>query len=164
MWLEQVHGVRPDYFVCPPDLTSMMLEADAAVVIGDVALRATVDGPRLGLAVHDLGEAWRDWTGLPMVFAVWAARRTFAEQNPGLVKEVHHAFVRSRDEALAHVEEVAAQAARWEFFDADTLAFYFRKLDFSLGERQVRGLIEFSRRAAKAGAIPAPVMPTFAEI
>jgi chorismate dehydratase len=164
MWLAEVHAVRPAYFVCPPDLTSMLLEADAAVLIGDAALRATYDAPRRGLQVHDLGQVWRDWTGLPMVFAVWAARRDYAEANPGLVKDVHAAFVASRDDALAHVQDVAEQAARWEVFDAATLAGYFRTLDFSLGERQVDGLVEFSRRAAAAGVIPAPVAPVFAAL
>jgi chorismate dehydratase len=164
MWLAEVHGVHPDYFVCPPDLTSMLLEADAAVLIGDAALRATYDAPRRGLDVYDLGQVWHDWSGLPMVFAVWAARRDYAQANPGLVKDVHSAFVRSRDDALAHVETVAEQAARWEVFDADTLATYFRTLDFSLGPRQIDGLIEFSRRAASIGALPASVRPTFADI
>jgi chorismate dehydratase len=164
MWLAEVHGVTPEYFVCPPDLTSMLLEADAAVLIGDAALRATYDAPRRGLDVYDLGQVWRDWSGLPMVFAVWAARRDYAEANPGLVKDVHDAFVRSRDDALAHVEDVAAQAARWEVFDADTLATYFRTLDFSLGERQVEGLVEFSRRAADMGALPASISPVFAAV
>ncbi|HEX2905134.1 MAG TPA: menaquinone biosynthesis protein [Jatrophihabitans sp.] len=164
LWLREVHGVQPAYFGCPPDLTAMMLEADAAVVIGDVALRATYEGPRRGLQVHDLGQAWKSWTGLPMVFAVWAARRDFALANPGLVKDVQHAFVNSRDEALANVDEIAEQACRWEVFDAPTLANYFRTLDFSLGSRQVSGIVEFSRRAAAAGAIPAPVVPVFADV
>ncbi len=164
MWLAEVHGVRPDYFVCPPDLTAMLLEADAAVLIGDTALRANYDAPRRGLTVYDLGAVWREWTGLPMVFAVWAARRDYAAANPGLVKDVHAMFVRSRDEALAHVDEVAAQAARWEVFDAATLATYFRTLDFSLGPRQVDGLIEFARRAAAIGALDGPVTPTFADV
>jgi chorismate dehydratase len=164
MWLAEVHGVRPDYFSCPPDLTTMLLEADAAVLIGDAALRATYDAPRRGLSVYDLGQVWRDWTGLPMVFAVWAARRDYAEANPGLVKDVHAAFVRSRDDALAHVDEVAAQAARWEIFDAATLATYFRTLDFSLGPRQLDGLVEFGRRAAAVAAVPGPVTPAFAPV
>ena len=164
MWLAEVYAVHPDYFVCPPDLTAMLLEADAAVLIGDAALRATYDAPRHGLAVHDLGQVWRDWTGLPMVFAVWAVRRDYAESNPGLVKDVHTAFVRSRDDALAHVAEVAEQAARWEIFDPATLATYFRTLDFSLGARQLDGLVEFARRAAAAGAVPAGVTPRFAEL
>lgn len=164
MWLAEVHGVRPSYFVCPPDLTSMLLEADAAVLIGDAALRATYDAPRRGLEVHDLGAAWRSWTGLPMVFAVWAVRRSYAESNPGLVKDVHEAFVRSRDDALAHVDEVAAAAARWEVFDGATLATYFRTLDFSFGARQVDGVVEFSRRAAATGAVNSLVIPSFAEL
>ena len=162
MWLEEVHGVRPEYFTCPPDLGAMMQEASAAVLIGDAALRATYDAPRRGLAVHDLGAVWRDWTGLPMVFAVWAARREFAEAHPGLVKDVHEAFLASRDHALANLEEIAAHAARWEIFDAATLAGYFRALDFSLGERQLAGLREFARRVAAAGHAPPLTAPAFA--
>ncbi len=164
MWLAEQYGVSPVYFVCPPDLTTMLLEADAAVLIGDAALRATYDAPRRGLEVHDLGAVWKQWTGLPMVFAVWAARRSYAKQNPGLVKDVHAAFVRSRDEALAHVEDVAATGARWESFDGATLATYFRTLDFSLGPRQLEGLVEFGRRAAAAGVVPPGVTPEFAEV
>jgi chorismate dehydratase len=164
MWLADVHGVAPEYFECPPELTAMLLEADAAVLIGDAALRATYEAPGLGLDVYDLGAVWRDWTGLPMVFAVWAARRDYADANPGVVKDVQAAFVHSRDDALAHVDEVAAQAARWEPFDAATLGRYFRTLDFSLGERQVAGLREFARRAAGVGGVPDSVDPEFAEI
>lgn len=153
--LAERYAVRPEYLRCPPDLTGMLLEADAAVLIGDVALRAHYDAPARGLLVHDLGQQWRDWTGLPMVFAVWAARRAFAREHPGLVKEVHQAFLRSREVCLAELDEVAAAAARWEPFDAATLAAYFRRLDFSLGERQVAGLREFARRAAALGAAPA---------
>jgi chorismate dehydratase len=164
MWLAEVHGVAPEYFVCPPDLTAMLLEADAAVLIGDAALRATYDAPARGLDVYDLGAVWREWTGLPMVFAVWAARREYAEAHPGLVKDVHEGFLRSRDEALAHVDEVAAAAARWEVFDPATLARYFRTLDFSLGSRQLDGLGEFARRGHAAGALPHFAGPVFAEV
>jgi chorismate dehydratase len=164
MWLAAVHGVTPEYFECPPDLTAMLLEADAAVLIGDAALRATYDAPPRGLDVHDLGAVWKQWTGLPMVFALWAARRDYAEANPGLVKDVHDAFVRSRDDALAHVTDVAATAARWEVFDAETLAQYFQTLDFSLGARQIDGLIEFARRAAEAGAVDTLITPSFVQL
>jgi chorismate dehydratase len=154
MLLAERYNVQPEYFTCPPDLTLMLLEADAAVVIGDVALRAMYEAPRRGLTVTDLGQAWREWSGLPMVFAVWAVRRDFAAAHPGLVKEVHEAFLRSRDLCLSELDEVAAAAARWEPFDAATLASYFRALDFSLAERQVAGLREFARRAAALGAVP----------
>nr|WP_199854091.1 menaquinone biosynthesis protein [Plantactinospora sp. BB1] len=155
MLLAQKYGVHPEYFSCPPDLTTMLLEAEAGVLIGDVALRALYEAPGRGLAVTDLGQAWRDWTGLPMVFAVWAVRRDFAANHPGQVKDVHQAFLRSRDLCLAELDEVAEAAARWEPFDAATLATYFRTLDFSLGERQVTGLREFARRAVELTGVPA---------
>jgi chorismate dehydratase len=158
MLLASQYGARPEYFECPPDLTEMLLEADGAVLIGDVALRALYEAPRRGLTVTDLGQAWRDWTGLPMVFAAWGVRRDFAEANPGQVKDVHEAFLRSREVCRRELDEVATAAARWEPFDAATLASYFRVLDFSLGERQVAGVREFARRAAELGAVP-PLPP-----
>ena len=163
MLLETRYGVQPEYFRCPPDLTEMLLEADAAVLIGDSALRARSEAPGRGLLVTDLGEAWREWTGLPMVFAVWAVRRDFAEAYPGVVKEVHQGFLTSRELCLTELEKVASAAARWEPFSADELADYFRALDFALGERQIAGLREFAARAAESGAVPplAPDGPRF---
>lgn len=154
MLLSERYGAEPDYFRCPPDLSQMLLEADAGVLIGDVALRAMYEAPHNGLRVIDLAEAWKEWTGLPMVFAVWAVRRDFAAAHPGLVKDVHEAFQRSRDLCLGELDEVAEAAARWEPFDAATLANYFRALDFSLGDRQIAGVREFARRAANRGEVP----------
>ena len=166
MLLAGQYGARPEYFECPPDLTEMLLEADGAVLIGDVALRALYEAPRRGLTVTDLGQAWRDWTGLPMVFAAWGVRRDFAEANPGQVKDVHEAFLRSREVCRRELDAVATAAARWEPFDASTLASYFRVLDFSLGDRQVAGVREFARRAAELGAVPPlpPGGPEFVEV
>jgi len=166
MLLAERYGVAPEYFTCPPSLTEMLLEADAAVLIGDAALRATHEAPRRGLLVTDLGQAWRDWTGLPMVFAAWGVRREFARAHPGLVKGVHEAFVRSRELCLTELDAVATAAARWEPFDSATLRSYFQVLDFSLGPRQVAGLREFARRAAALGEAPPllPGGPEFAEV
>jgi chorismate dehydratase len=153
--LEQTHGLTPSYTVMPPDLGAMLRECDAAVVIGDTALRATfIDGPRLGLSVLDLGAAWHEMSGLPMVFALWAARRDYAEQHPEQVQQVAAAFRTSLDLALSQVDEVARDAARWEAFDPELLARYFTTLDFRLGARQQEGIREFAKRAAAAGEVP----------
>ncbi|MEU6942487.1 menaquinone biosynthesis protein, partial [Streptomyces rubiginosohelvolus] len=101
--LAERYGVRPDYYTCPPDLGLMMQEADAAVLIGDAALRANLhDAPRLGLQVHDLGAMWKEWTGLPFVFAVWAARKDFLAAHPETAAKVHEAFLASRDTKPRH--------------------------------------------------------------
>ncbi|WP_431679997.1 menaquinone biosynthetic enzyme MqnA/MqnD family protein [Kitasatospora sp. KL5] len=148
--LEEREGVRPEYFSCAPDLDAMLARADAAVLIGDPALRASLEqAPLQGLAVHDLGAMWKEWTGLPFVFAVWAARRSYAEQQPGTVAAVHRAFLESRDLSLTEAAKVAEQAARWESFDAPLLERYFTEaLDYSLGDRQLAGIAEFARRVA----------------
>ncbi|WJV51297.1 menaquinone biosynthetic enzyme MqnA/MqnD family protein [Streptomyces flavofungini] len=151
-------GVRPDYYSCPPDLGLMMQEADAAVLIGDAALRANlIDGPRLGLEVHDLGRMWKDWTGLPFVFAVWAARRDYLAREPEVVREVHQAFLSSRDLSLDEVAKVSEQAARWEAFDAGVLERYFTTLDFRFGAPQLAGVAEFARRVGPSTGFPADV-------
>ncbi|GHC70961.1 chorismate dehydratase [Streptomyces flavofungini] len=151
-------GVRPDYYSCPPDLGLMMQEADAAVLIGDAALRANlIDGPRLGLEVHDLGRMWKDWTGLPFVFAVWAARRDYLAREPEVVREVHQAFLASRDLSLDEVAKVSEQAARWEAFDAGVLERYFTTLDFRFGAAQLAGVAEFARRVGPSTGFPADV-------
>src|SRR5690606_1364263 len=104
MLLADRFGVDAEYFRCAPDVPQMLRKADAAVVIGDVALRAMYEAPAQGLTVTDLGQQWKDWTGLPMVFAVWAVRREFAEGHPGLVKDVHDALTRSVSLCLAELD------------------------------------------------------------
>ncbi|MGW7197079.1 menaquinone biosynthetic enzyme MqnA/MqnD family protein [Streptomyces chryseus] len=156
--LAEQYGVRPDYYRCPPDLGVMMQEAEAAVLIGDAALRAALhDAPRLGLHVHDLGQMWKEWTGLPFVFAVWAARKDYLARQPDVVKKVHEAFLTSRDLSLEEVSKVAEQAARWEVFDAELLERYFTTLDFRFGPEQLAGVREFARRTGPTTGFPADV-------
>lgn len=152
--LDDLVGVQPEYFVCPPDLDTMMRRAPAAVVIGDTALRAALhDAPRLDLQVHDLGQMWRDWTGLPFVFALIAARREFVEREPDLVRRVHADFLAARDLAFVELDQVCEQAAKWEAFDAATLwRYYTEALDFTFGERQLAGITEFARRVGGSTA------------
>jgi chorismate dehydratase len=146
--LAERFGVQPEYYTCPPDLGAMMQEADAAVLIGDAALRASLhDAPRLGLNVYDLGEMWKEWTGLPFVFAVFAARRDYLARHPEVVGEVHRMFLDSRDLSMEEIDKVCEQTARWEAFDSATLRRYYTgALDFSFGERQLTGMREFASR------------------
>ena len=101
MLLAQRYDVKTSFETAVPDLGAMLRSADAAVLIGDPALRATYEAPALGLQVLDLGAAWRDWTGLPMVFAVWAARRDYAEEHPSQVAAVQRSFRASLTDSLA---------------------------------------------------------------
>lgn len=77
--LARVYGVMPEILSRPPNVPAMLEEADAALVIGDPALLASVAADRGDLAGLeadlDLGSLWRIHAGLPFVYAVWAAPR-----------------------------------------------------------------------------------------
>jgi chorismate dehydratase len=146
--LSDLVGVQPEYFRCPDDLATMMTQASATVVIGDAALRAVqYEAPRRNWEAHDLGQMWRDWTGLPFVFAVFAAHRKFAEREPDVVSRVHAALLQARDLSLANVDDVCQQAAKGDVFDVATLNHYYTvALDFTLSDRYWAGITEFGNR------------------
>ena len=78
--------------------------ADARLMIGDEALRSAFDDPT---PHHDLGALWRERTGLPMVFAVWAARGRHA----GRLDELDRALAGAVADAHEHSADVARAAA-----------------------------------------------------
>ncbi|MGW0364890.1 menaquinone biosynthesis protein [Streptomyces sp. NPDC002990] len=160
MLLEDAVGVRPVYRSAPQDLDDMLAVADAALLIGDEALRLHARRPA-GLLVQDTGALWRSWTGLPMVFAVWVVRREVARERPERVLEVAAALTDAAERARAHPEAVAAAAAAESArgpggrLPEQVLLDYYRVLDYSLGDRQLAAVREFARRAADRGEVPA---------
>ncbi len=71
----ELYGCAPELRRREPRLDPMLAECDAALVIGDPALE--LDPDTLPYRSLDLGQAWTEWSGLPMVFAVWAGRLAF---------------------------------------------------------------------------------------
>src|SRR5262245_51673965 len=70
--LREQHGVVPELLPFPIDAAPESISADALLMIGDRAMRR----PRGQFAIElDLGDAWRRWSGLPFVFAMWVARQ-----------------------------------------------------------------------------------------
>lgn len=122
---------------------------DAVLVIGDAALLLAAESRYPYVA--DLGSAWKDWTGLPFVFAVWAARR---EADHDAVREVHRALLDSRQWGLAHLDELAALAAGNSGLPAPICREYLGGLDYALSYRHLAGLTDFFRRLAQDGLVP----------
>ncbi|MDX6377038.1 MAG: chorismate dehydratase [Gaiellaceae bacterium] len=120
-------------------------DADACLMIGDEALRSAFDDPR---PHHDLGALWRERTGLPMVFAVWAAR----VGTPGL-DQLDRALAGAVADAHEHSADVARAAASRYGYPAGYLARYFEKLRYRFGERERAGLARFFELAHAAGAL-----------
>ncbi len=145
-------GVAPDYVEMPPDLPAMLRDADASLLIGDEALRAYWEPPE-GLYAYDLGAEWTAWAGLPMVYAVWAVRRQFAEASPGAVRAVNDALTGSLAYCRAHLDDISEYAARWEPFGADRFRSYFDALHFRYEPRYREGLARFLAEAVGVGEL-----------
>lgn len=160
--LKEVYGVTPVYFACPSDLSTMLREADAALLIGDDALRALYN-PQ-GLIVLDLGIEWRRLTGKKMVYAVWVAQRQFAKEKPHLLKEVYDALLRSKSHSLDNVNEIAKKASRWEMFSSEFLCDYFSSLRFCFDQEYQEGLRCFYKKAKEYGFLDKAPDFKFAEV
>ncbi len=128
--------------------TLARLPHDAVLVIGDAAL---VLASRDKYAFrYDLGEEWKRWTGLPFVFAVWAARR---DVNPSAVAAVHRSLLASRDWGLSHLDELAAEAAGVTNIGVSECREYLSGLNYALSYRHLEGLTSFFRRLAAQGVV-----------
>jgi chorismate dehydratase len=121
--------------------------ADAKLLIGDAALRSAFEDPT---PHHDLGRLWLERTGLPMVFAVWAAPEPVAE---GLI-DLQDALVASVRLARAEPEVLAYEASERYGYPAGFLARYFEKLRYSFGPRERAGLYTFLEMARDVGELP----------
>ncbi|MGA2270479.1 MAG: menaquinone biosynthesis protein [Bryobacteraceae bacterium] len=131
--LERRYGAAPASIPHPPDLEAMLRIADAAVIIGDPALR--IDTARPPYYVYDLGGEWVEMTGLPMVFAVWAGRR-------GVVTpEVVEAFRESCRYGRSRLEEIVASEAPRRGFPPEFVREYLtRRIVNELGPREYQGM------------------------
>jgi chorismate dehydratase len=131
-----------------PDAVHVPLgeEAEAKLLIGDAALKSAFEDPT---PHHDLGRLWLERTGLPMVFAVWAAPEP---THPGLV-ELEDALVESVRAARAAPEQLAYESGDRYGYPAGFLARYFEKLRYRFGPRERAGLYTFLELARDVGEL-----------
>ena len=120
--------------------------ADATLLIGDAALKSAFEDPT---PHHDLGRLWLERTGLPMVFAVWAAPEPV---DPSL-GDLEHALVASVRMARAEPELLAHEASARYGYPPGFLARYFEKLRYSFGPRERAGLYTFLEMARDVGEL-----------
>ena len=152
--LKKRWAVSPTYVEMPPDLPAMLRDADAALLIGDEALRAYWEPPK-GAYVYDLGAEWTAWTGLPMVYAVWAVRREYADAQPEAVSAVADALSGSLAYCRDHLDDISQYAARWEPFAAEHYRSYFDALQFRYEPRYREGLTRYLAEAVAIGQLDA---------
>ncbi|MBI4314156.1 MAG: menaquinone biosynthesis protein [Candidatus Omnitrophica bacterium] len=152
--MKRAYGVDCNYEVSPLKFPEVLLRYPAALIIGDEALKA-LPAAKDDFQTWDLGALWREWTHLPMVYAVWAARRDVAQSRPEEVGQIHEALLASKQWGLSHLEEVAGQAARFGGFSKQTVLDYYHGIRYDLDMKARSGLQRYAQEAQALGFLPA---------
>lgn len=139
-------GLQPSFVPQAPDVAAMLRRCDAAVIIGDKALKVSPEEYRM----TDLAEAWIQWQGLPFVFALWACR-----SDRGLPSDVPAVFQEAKEYGLRCRAEIAATYSRvLELPEPFLYSYLFDNVDYDLAPRHIEGLEKFYSLACSQGLIP----------
>ena len=123
-------GFEPEWQTSPPDLKSMLQHSDAALIIGDPAMKISRDQYR----VFDLATLWHEYTGLGFVFAMWMTRKDLEG-----IRFID--FAAAREEGLAHIDEIAAGYANEIGLPENEIIKYLTEnVVFSVDEEMRHGL------------------------
>ena len=154
--LRERYGVDPRTQPFGLDSQTTECDADAILMIGDRAMHPPPDAAGF-VETHDLGELWKDWTGLPFVFAVWATRLRHAGWH------IWGPLYDARDRGVAAIDAIAEREAAGVGVTPDDAAHYLRRnLHFTLGPAERSGLELFAELLAESGLLPSVPSLTFA--
>jgi chorismate dehydratase len=138
--LKELYGVEPEFDLADPQAAFDAGATDAALVIGDPALRRFVQGGRF----LDLSEAWRRLTGHPFIFAVWAESGLSEPRR----EELRQVLTRARDLGIADERPIQQACDRMPDLDETIIRKYLRdRIHYSLDTNEKKGLDAFLQRA-----------------
>jgi chorismate dehydratase len=135
-------------------------ERESVLLIGD-----KVVSPARGSFAYevDLGGAWRQHSGLPFVFAVWACADQRAEEEPralaraveqDAIDQLARLLSEARDRGVEQAGKIAVTHGPELGWPIELARRYLtRCLKFKLDARSVEGANRFARRCAEAGIV-----------
>ena len=146
--LAEVYGRQPDLHIVEPRIEDLFLHHRSVLVIGDRAEQVRV---RDDVHVYDLGSLWRDFTGLPFVFAAWVlnadlASERYAQRRRRIVERLTAA---KRDGLAALPQLAETHAPLHGQRPAQLLDYWQNAIGYELGEAELAGLRRFAELAAK---------------
>jgi chorismate dehydratase len=159
---DEFYHIHPDFKPAEPNLESMLAHSDAALLIGDSALKFMEqnDLPNLEaqkpmlrwgsepLEIFDLAERWRFLTGLPFVFAFWAVRDAFKDAS------IVDALKASRDFGVMNIPVIAERYSEQLQMKKEFLQAYLEEnVHYFMDTTYLESLQLFYEKAAKVGAI-----------
>ncbi|HVU96490.1 MAG TPA: menaquinone biosynthesis protein [Puia sp.] len=127
--LREYWKIEPELVDAGKDFLSHIRGSTAGVVIGDRALEQRTTSPY----IYDLAGAWKDFTGLPFVFAAWISNKRL---DPAFIK----AFDAANALGLRHIDAVVAENPYPMFNLRD---YFTMHLDYRLDGPKRRGLVKF---------------------
>ncbi|WP_054957124.1 menaquinone biosynthesis protein [Paenibacillus dakarensis] len=151
-------GGNPEYKTMEPNLELMMEHADAALLIGDNAIRESWYN-RGKYHMTDLGAWWKDFTGCSMTFAVWAVNRKAAAQQPEAMAEITRMFQDSKRRSLKDLTPILTEATSRIGGTAAYWQGYFNNLCYDFDEQQQKGLRLYFKYAYELGLLQQDVKP-----
>ncbi|WP_231038545.1 menaquinone biosynthetic enzyme MqnA/MqnD family protein [Pectinatus haikarae] len=141
--MRKAYKCIPQYEVRPLDPQCILNEDETAdLFIGDDALYINHNRQE-GMYYYDLGNEWKKMTGLPMVYAVWAATRAFAEAFPEALREVYSRLRGGFDHGNAFKKEAADMVVGKKKFSRQQLMDYFDVIKYDVHEKQLTALNTF---------------------
>jgi chorismate dehydratase len=138
-------NISAEFVPMKPDLDEMLRTCDAALLIGDTALKEAIAKRKVHGKVPqqtDLGEAWYALTKLPFTFAVWASRKD-NEPSKAFVDRLREA----REYGLGHLADVSDHEAKHLGLPKNAIQRYLANFRYYLMPPDVDGLLTFARRA-----------------
>ncbi len=148
--LARRYSCRPRMASMSPDLDAMLRNNDAALLIGDPALKASADAAAVDrhLRIMDLASEWNELTRMPFVFALWACRPVVD------INEMRTLLDESLEEGLRHIDDIAAEQSQRSGLPAAIIASYLRRnIHFRLGPAESDSLRVFFRMCREEGLL-----------
>lgn len=151
--LKEAYGKTPSFGILPLTPENPVPEPfEAALFIGDDALRLYCHPPA-NLHILDLGAAWKELTGLGMVYSVWAIQQDFVDAHPKETQTLVQALQRALTYGKQHLSEGMQRIAPQKGFTEAELATYFQVIQWDLKPEHLAGLRLFYQKALELGLI-----------
>ncbi len=148
--MAQRYNCSCSYAVNSQNIVAALESSPALLLIGDAALRTAM--VETGLRVYDLGKIWRDWTGLPFVFALWLCRNEVTG-DPHLI-ELSRRLIQAKLLAPLHHERILNHASEASWMPGERLLEYWRdNISYDLDEKNIFGLMTFFQKCYELGLI-----------
>lgn len=142
--LHRRYGKRPRFLTMMPEAEKMLACADAALIIGDAALRL----PQGDWQVMDLAREWHRETGLPFVFAFWAMRQDLPTRK--IAGMLLKAKLYGLEQLRVRIDDIRK---RWRLSEQEIIDYFTKNIHFDLESAERESLDRFFAYAADAGLI-----------